>query len=181
MLLVGPTTAFTVAFTFVLFLALSELTHLDHPTLPELTHQDHGLAQIRPRFPHRVDRRFVAMTGPPGKRVRVDVRLSIRSLTEEGAERPDHSQANRRLPRKLQPHLGHPKPRHLRGKSQGYQASHQIHLPGSTHGSSQHPRALPRHHEQSPTPARRIRRYPVRHRNHVLKKEPHLHAPPTKD
>ena len=65
MLLVGPITAFTVAFAFVLFLALSEHPHLDHPSLSELAHQDHGPAQIRPRFPHRVDRRFVAMTGPP--------------------------------------------------------------------------------------------------------------------
>ena len=127
MLLVGPVTVFSVAFTWVMFLLYSEVS------------LHHGTQGFRQRIYHRLGGRFVETTRQAGRRVRLVIRVPQRPIYKESDQATDSTPPGRQASTRVRIYLHHlrTKPRRIRGKPDGYQRGRQVLVLAATHRSPQ--------------------------------------------
>ena len=125
MLLVGPVTVFSVAFTWVVFLLYSEVS------------LHHGTHSFRRRIYPRLGGRFVETTRQGGRGVRLVIRVPHRPIDKGSDQATDTTPPGRQASTRVRIYLHHlrTKPGRLSEKPHGYQRGRQVLVLAATHRS----------------------------------------------
>ena len=125
MLLVGPVTVVSVAFTWVVFLLYSEVS------LHHVTHS------FRQRIYPRLGGRFVETTTQGGRGVRLVIRVPHRPIDKESDRATDTPPLGRQAPTRVRIYLHHlrTKTGRVPEKPHGYQRGRQVLVLAATHRS----------------------------------------------